>query len=110
MDGAGSVRIFFQIVVPLSAPVLATVSIFGFLWSWMDYMNPLIFLNSPAKYPLSVGLNWFRLQPTSPGEPKEHLLMAAALLMVLPCVTLFFSMQRQFVQGVTLTGIKGGGV
>jgi multiple sugar transport system permease protein len=107
IDGATSWHIFWSIIVPLSKPALATVAIFSFLGHWNDFIHPLIYLNTPAKFPLSVGLRWLTQQPTDPMEPREHLLMAASVLMVLPAVALFFSMQRYFVRGIIMTGIKG---
>jgi len=107
MDGANSWQILSRVLLPLAKPALATVAIFAFLGHWNDFMHPLIYLNTPAKFPLSVGLRWFQQQPTDPTEPREHLMMAAALMMVLPCVLIFFSMQRYFVRGIVMSGIKG---
>lgn len=107
MDGANSWQILWRVLLPLAKPALATVAIFQFLGHWNDFMHPLIYLHSTDKYPLSVGLRWFQQQPTDPTEPREHLMMAAALMMVLPCVLIFFAMQRYFVQGIVMSGIKG---
>ena len=107
MDGATSWQILWRVILPLAKPALATVAIFAFLGHWNDFMHPLIYLNTPGKFPLSVGLRWFQQQPTDPTEPREHLMMAAALMMVLPCVLIFFSMQRYFVRGIVMSGIKG---
>jgi multiple sugar transport system permease protein len=107
IDGATSWHIFWQIIVPLSKPALATVAIFSFLGHWNDFIHPLIYLNSTSKYPLSVGLRWFQQQPTDPTEPRENLLMAASILMITPAIAIFFSMQRYFVRGIVMSGIKG---
>jgi multiple sugar transport system permease protein len=107
IDGAGYGSILFRILLPLTKPALATVAIFAFLAHWNDFIHPLIYLSSTSKFPLSVGLRWFQQQPADPTEPREHLLMAAALLMVLPCIAIFFAMQRVFVRGIVLSGIKG---
>jgi ABC-type glycerol-3-phosphate transport system permease component len=107
IDGANSWQIFWNIAVPLSKPALATVAIFSFLGHWNDFIHPLIFLNTPAKFPLSVGLRWFTQQPNDLSEPREHLLMAASVLMITPAILLFFAMQRYFVRGIVMTGIKG---
>ena len=107
IDGAGYGQILFRVLLPLAKPALATVAIFSFLAHWNDFIHPLIYLSSTNKFPLSVGLRWFQQQPSDPTEPREHLLMAAALLMILPCVALFFSMQRYFVRGIVLSGLKG---
>jgi len=108
IDGATSWHIFWQILVPLSKPALATVAIFSFLGNWNDYIHPLVYLNTPAKFPLSVGLRWFQQQASDPsGEPREHLMMAASVLMIAPAVLIFFAMQRYFVRGIVMSGIKG---
>jgi multiple sugar transport system permease protein len=107
IDGADYFQILFRVLLPLAKPALATVAIFSFLNHWNDFIHPLIYLSSTEKFPLSVGLRWFQQQPLDPTEPREHLLMAAALLMVLPCIAIFFAMQRYFVRGIVLSGIKG---
>lgn len=107
IDGANTFQIFTRIVLPLAKPGLATVAIFSFLGHWNDFIHPLIYLNTPEKYPLSVGLRWLIQQPTDPTEPRDNLFMAASVLMLLPAIVLFFSMQRYFIQGVIMSGIKG---
>ena len=107
IDGANSFRVLWQILVPLSMPVLATVAIFSFLQHWNEFIQPLIFLNSPEHFTVSLGLRYFQTTPGDPGEPKEHLLMAAAVIASIPCVLLFFAAQRFFVRGIVMTGIKG---
>jgi ABC-type glycerol-3-phosphate transport system permease component len=107
IDGANSFRILWQILVPLCMPALTTVAIFSFLQHWNEFIQPLIFLNSPEHFTVSLGLRLFQTTPTDPGEPKEHLLMAAAVIASIPCVLLFFAAQRFFVRGIVLSGIKG---
>jgi len=107
IDGAGYGQILFRIILPLAKPAVATVAIFSFLGHWNDFIHPLIYLSSLEKFPLSVGLRWFQAQPFDPVEPREHLLMTAAMLMMLPCVAIFFAMQRYFVRGIILSGLKG---
>ncbi|TAK25498.1 MAG: carbohydrate ABC transporter permease [Chloroflexota bacterium] len=107
IDGANTWDIFWSIIIPLSKPALATVAIFSFLGHWNDFIHPLIYLNSTEMFPLSVGLRWFQQQPTDPIEPRENLLMAASVLMITPALLIFFSMQRYFVRGIVMTGIKG---
>ncbi|MCC7372279.1 MAG: carbohydrate ABC transporter permease [Chloroflexi bacterium] len=107
IDGAGPFRILWSILLPLTQPAIATVAIFSFLNHWRDFIHPLIYLNSREKFPLSLGLRWFQQLPLEASEPREHLLMAAALLMALPCILLFFTMQRYFVRGIVMSGIKG---
>lgn len=107
MDGANTFHIFTQIVLPLSKPALATVAIFAFLANWNSFIEPLIYITSTDKFPLSVGLRWLQQNPSDPTIPQDHLLMAGSVLMVLPPVVIFFSMQRYFIQGVVMSGIKG---
>jgi multiple sugar transport system permease protein len=107
IDGASSFRILWQILVPLCVPAIATVAIFSFLQHWNEFIQPLIFLNSPENFTVSLGLRLFQTTPTDPGEPKEHLLMAAAVIASIPCILLFFAAQRFFVRGIVLSGIKG---
>lgn len=107
LDGAGYGQILFRVILPLAKPAVATVAIFSFLGHWNDFIHPLIYLSSTRNFPLSVGLRWFQQQPTDPSEPREHLLMVAALLMVIPCIAIFFAMQRYFVRGIVLSGLKG---
>lgn len=107
LDGASTLHIFWQVVVPLSKPALATVAIFSFLAHWNAFLEPLIFVTSTEKFPLSVGLRWLQQNPADPTLPQDHLLMAGSVLMVLPPVVIFFAMQRYFIQGVVMSGIKG---
>ena len=107
IDGAGSFRIYRSIIIPLSIPVVATAVIFSFMSSWNDFMGPLMYLKSTEKFPLSLGLYYFSAVPETGGRPMEHILMAASVIMLLPCLVLFFSMQQYFVRGVVMSGIKG---
>ena len=107
IDGAGTWTIFWRILVPLSKPVLATCAIFAFLFSWNEFLEPLIYLNSPKLFTLPLGLRYLSVVPELAIEPREHLLMAASVLFSLPPIAIFFSMQRYFVRGVVLSGIKG---
>ncbi len=103
IDGCGYFGIFWRIILPLVKPALATIGIFTFLSVWNDFMGPLIYLSDQRLYPLSLGL--FSLQVTNVNA--HEILMAASVLMTLPVMALFFLAQRQFIQGVTLTGLKG---
>ena len=107
IDGAGPLRILWSVLVPLSRPALATAAILSFLARWNEFLQPVIYLNSPDRLTLAVGISYFELQGSLGGKPVTQLLMAAALMMALPCILLFFAGQRYFVQGVTLSGIKG---
>jgi len=107
IDGANSFHIFWEILLPLSKPALATVAIFSFLGNWNSFIEPLIYVTSTEKFPLSVGLRWLQQNPADPTIPQDHLLMAGSVLMVVPPVIIFFAMQRYFIQGVVMSGIKG---
>jgi multiple sugar transport system permease protein len=104
IDGCGWFGIYWRIIVPMSKPVLTTVMILSFMWHWNDFMGPLIYLDSKEKMTLSLGLSRFSAQY---GATPWNLLMAASLVTVLPCVVLFFILQRYFIQGIVISGVKG---
>jgi ABC-type glycerol-3-phosphate transport system permease component len=106
IDGCGRFRIFWSIILPLSKPALGTIAIFAFFGNWNDLMGPLIYLRSPEKRTLALGLTYFR-DETGQTMVPWNLLMAVSLLVALPCLAVFFLFQRSFVQGIALTGIKG---
>ncbi|HXF60714.1 MAG TPA: carbohydrate ABC transporter permease [Caldilineaceae bacterium] len=107
LDGASSVRIFWNIILPLSKPALATVAIFSFIEHWNEFIAPLIFLNSPEKFTVSIGLRYFVSNPFESDEPREAILMAASIIVALPPLLLFFTAQKYFVRGIVTTGLKG---
>lgn len=103
IDGASDFNIFTRIVLPLSKPVLAVVALFQFLGSWNDFLGPLIYLHEDSKYPLAIGLQFYR----ATHVVEWPLLMAASTLIVIPTVIVFFLTQKTFVEGITLTGLRG---
>jgi multiple sugar transport system permease protein len=103
VDGAGALRIWWSIIVPLSGPVLATMAILAFIHHWNDFLRPLVFLLDQDMRTLAIGLRLFR----SEYLVQWNLLMAASALMLLPILALFFAAQRYFVQGIVMSGIKG---
>jgi len=103
LDGASEFRIYWQIVMPLAKPALAVVAVFVFLDSWNDFLAPLIYISSPGKYTVSLGLSLFMGNYTT----QWAYLMAASTLMTIPTIVLFIAAQRYFVRGVVLTGVKG---
>ena len=107
IDGANSLRVLWSIILPLSKPAIATLAIFSFLGHWNDFFGPLIYLSSTNKFTISLGLRYYQSVATAGGPAREHLLMAAAFTATLPIVIIFFIFQRQFVQGIVLSGIKG---
>ncbi|MBE2238501.1 MAG: carbohydrate ABC transporter permease [Caldilineaceae bacterium] len=103
IDGCSRFRIYYNIVLPLAKPVLATVTIFAFMNAWNDYLGPLIYLGNKNQYTLSLGLQAFVQYQRS----EWGLLMAASTMMIVPVIFIFFVAQKSFVQGITLTGLKG---
>lgn len=104
IDGCGFFQTWWRIIVPMSRPVLTAVAILSFMYHWNDYMGPLIYLSSTEKLPLSVGLANFS---EAYGGTPYHLMMAASLIAVAPLVIIFFALNRYFVQGVVVSGVKG---
>ena len=102
IDGAGRLRIWWSIVMPLAKPALATVAIFSFMFAWNDFTGPLIFLNTREKFTLSLGLQAFMFERRTMWGP----LMAASTMMIMPILIVFFLAQKHFIQGIALTGIK----
>lgn len=107
IDGASQVQVFWRILVPLALPAVATVAIFAFLFSWNDFLSPLIYINSEQNFTMPLGLRFFQQESGTGGTPHEQLLMAAAVVDTLPPIALFFGLQRYFIRGIVLTGIKG---
>lgn len=109
IDGAGYLRIFAQILMPLSIPALATAAILTFMGEWNSFIYPFIFLNNKALYTVAVGIRYFQQVAgvADSMEHKEHLLMAASVMMTAPIILIFFVAQRYFVRGIVMSGIKG---
>ena len=103
IDGASEWQIFSRIVLPLSRPALATASLFIFIWTWTDFLNPLIYLTDDRLYTLAIGLQ----QLSSTRAAAWPLLMGGSLLMSLPIIVLFFFAQKTFIEGVSTGGLKG---
>ncbi len=103
IDGCSELRIFTAIILPLIKPALAVVFLNQFLNAWKDFLGPLLYLNDPSQYTLSLGLQQFQ----SANGQEWALLMACATIFTIPLFVLFFFTQRYFVEGVTFTGLKG---
>jgi multiple sugar transport system permease protein len=103
VDGASHLRIFAQIIVPLSRPALAVVALFAFMNAWTDFFTPLVYLSDPDKYTLQLGLFSFFSQHfvNWPG------FMAASVVVLAPVAILFFLTQKTFIEGITFTGLRG---
>ena len=109
IDGASSFRIFWSILLPLMRPAVATVAIFSFMSAWNDFFGPLMYLRDD-QYTISLGLAYYRAAQVSGAAMSQtnwHYMMAIATLAMLPNVLIFFFAQKQFIGGITLTGVKG---
>jgi multiple sugar transport system permease protein len=103
VDGANNLQIYSRIIVPLSRPAIVVVGLFTFLGVWNDYFGPIIYLNDPKRFTLAIGLLQFR------GEyvTKWNLVMAASMLVIVPSLIVFLFGQKQLIEGISLTGLKG---
>jgi multiple sugar transport system permease protein len=102
LDGANRFRIWWQIFIPLSKPILAVVAVFTFQGVWNDFYGPLIYLTTPDKYTLALGINFFKNYYST----QIPYMMAMSFLMVIPMIIIFFMAQKQMIRGVILSGIK----
>ncbi|MDR2654606.1 MAG: carbohydrate ABC transporter permease [Oscillospiraceae bacterium] len=104
IDGCSAYGIFFRIVLPLAGPALVTTALFTFLWTWDDFFNQLLYINTTVRFTVPLGLRAF---VDASGESNWGAVLAMSTLSMIPCFTLFFSLQKYFVQGIATTGIKG---
>ena len=103
IDGASTARIYWNIIFPLMKPSFVTVGIYAFIWSWDDFYSQMLYLSTASKYTVSLGLRMFVDQ----AEIRWGELLAMALLSIIPSVILFFVNQKEFVEGIATTGLKG---
>ena len=106
IDGASSLQIYAQIILPLAKPALATMTIFLFLGTWNSFFWPLIILTDPRKWTLALAFSGYGQTMTATAIPWNYIMVMATFL-VLPCLVVFFFAQKTFIQGITLTGLKG---
>lgn len=104
IDGCTEWRIFWQIILPLSKPALLVVALFQLMYTWNDFVGPLIYLTDQRQFTLALGLQSFQSQN---GGTEWNYLMAASSLIVLPILLVFFAAQRYFIEGISMTGLKG---
>ena len=104
IDGCGSFRLFVRILLPLMKPALFSAGLFQFMWTWNDFFNPLIYINSVKKFPLALGL---RMSLDTSSTVAWDQVMAMSLVSILPVVLLFFFAQKYFVEGIATSGLKG---
>jgi len=103
IDGAGYLRVYAQIMLPLCKPILATAGIIKFIWTWNDYQNPLIFLFTKELFPLPLGIQFFRQEYSN----NVSLMMMAAVSAIIPLIIVFVVLQKQVINGITVGGVKG---
>ncbi len=108
IDGAGAFQRFVKIIVPLSKPAIGVVMIFEFISHWNSFVQPLVYLNDPKLYTLNVGLNMFKdaYGQQFASMPTMHWFMAIATIIVVPILVIFVFLQRYFVEGINLSGMK----
>jgi ABC-type glycerol-3-phosphate transport system permease component len=104
MDGASRWGIFWRIILPVSTPALAAVGVFAFVFFWNDFLGPLIILSTPKNFTLTLFLSNFSVAYTQ--TTPWHLYMAAALIIIAPCLVLFFFSQNAFLKGITISDFK----
>ena len=103
IDGANEFKIFSTLILPMAKPALTTVAIFAFIRSWNDFLGPLVFLGKDELYTLSLAASMLK----SNLDPNWSVLLALGTVMILPVLILFFVMQKYFIQGIAMSGIKG---
>jgi ABC-type glycerol-3-phosphate transport system permease component len=103
IDGASRLQVFWHIILPLSRPALMLVIVFTFVGVWNDFLQPLIYLNDPNLFTVSLGLSFFQ----DTRSTNWNLLMAGSLLATIPPLLLFFFAQRQLIGGISIEGLKG---
>jgi multiple sugar transport system permease protein len=107
IDGAGEVRTFFQVALPLLAPGIVTVSLFTMVATWNNYFLPLIMIKDPDWYPLTLGLNsWNAQAETAGGQPVFHLVVTGSLITIVPLVAAFLLLQKYWQSGLAAGSVK----
>ncbi|MEV4014057.1 carbohydrate ABC transporter permease [Nonomuraea angiospora] len=103
IDGAGELRILWRIMIPLSKPAIATVTLLSFVGAWGEYIDPLIYLRSTENYTIPLGISLFRGQYSD----DYNLMMAVSILALVPVIVVFLAAQKYFIRGIMLTGMAG---
>ncbi|MBB6054007.1 carbohydrate ABC transporter permease [Armatimonas rosea] len=103
LDGCTDFGIFWRVLIPLARPALATVALFAFLGAWTDFQGPLIYLHDESQYTLALGLQSF----LGRHESQWNLLMATSTVITVPLIIVFLLVQKTFVKGIVLSGLKG---
>lgn len=103
VDGLSEYGIYFRVMLPLSIPGVLTIGLFQFMGSWGDFLGPLIYLNDPNSFTISLGIQQFMTEHTVMIQP----LMVVGILTTVPIIIIYFFVQKRFIEGITFTGIKG---
>ncbi|MEZ4728257.1 MAG: ABC transporter permease subunit [Caldilineaceae bacterium] len=103
IDGASWLRIYWNILMPLSKPALGVIAIQAFAWNWNNFFDPLIYLNETKKYTIAIGLRLFQTQQSQ----KMAETMAMTLIALIPVLVVFYIAQARFIQGIVISGVKG---
>jgi multiple sugar transport system permease protein len=104
IDGCSNFGIYFRIFLPLAFPALATIGVLSFVGRWNDFEGPLIYIQTISNFPIALGINLYK---DAYSVMAPHYLMAASVISLIPLLILFFAIQRVFVEGIILSGIKG---
>ena len=103
IDGAGHLQIFSRIILPMTKSAVVTLAMLKFIWTWNDYQNPLIFLVTPDKFTLQLGMRSFSSEYGNQYGPT----MAAAVLSIMPLMILFLICQKNVIEGISIGAVKG---
>ena len=106
IEGASYLDIYWRIILPLIKPALAAVAIFVFLWNWNDFFYAVIYINSQDKWTLQLALNAIKRNIHDVPFVEMEIIMAASIVVMMPCLVIFFTAQRFFIQGIVFTGVK----
>jgi multiple sugar transport system permease protein len=106
IDGANTFQIYWYIMLPLVKPALLAIAVLSFIGNWNNFLGPLIYLNSGEKFPMIMALKFFE-QSLSKEAPLFHYMMAMATIMAIPLLALYFTMQRNLIEGITAGAVKG---
>lgn len=107
IDGANEFTIYWRVFLPLNGPALATLGVFTFMGAWTEFLWPLIVARSEDMRTLELGLAYFNARPNAFSQPNWPLLMAGSVVVMLPVLIIYFVAQRYFIQGISLSGVRG---
>lgn len=104
IDGCTALQTLYKVIVPMLAPSITSVALFQFMWSSNDFMGPLLYVNTPAKYPLAI---FVKMAMDSDGGTSWNRILALSVISIIPSLIVFFAAQDQFVEGISAGGVKG---